>query len=246
MSTYDSVDTSTCMSVISRHIVMQTISLIAQKGGTGKTTLALSLAVAAEAAGRTTLIIDLDPQASACKWGDRRTAETPAVIDAQSARLPNALEKAGQAGVDLAIVDTPARIEQAATEAAKISDLVIIPCKPSIYDLETLQTSYDLAKGRARRAPVVVMNAVPTQGSRPEQAVQAIRAMGIAVCPAFIGQRVAFEYAAQLGQSAAEFEPDGKAASEIQRVYELICRLVDMSTNGEMLYEQKAQSGGYR
>ena len=62
---------------------MQTLSLIAQKGGTGKTTLALSLAVAAEAAGKTTLIIDLDPQASACKWGDRRTGEAPTVMDAQ-------------------------------------------------------------------------------------------------------------------------------------------------------------------
>jgi cellulose biosynthesis protein BcsQ len=133
-------------------IVMQTISLIAQKGGTGKTTLALSLAVAAEAAGRTTLIVDLDPQASACKWGDRRTAETPAVIDAQSARLPNALEKAAQAGVDLAIIDTPARIEQAATEAARISDLVIIPCKPSIYDLRMR-----FARSRPTRTRVISM-----------------------------------------------------------------------------------------
>jgi chromosome partitioning protein len=92
---------------------MQTLSIIAQKGGTGKTTLVLSIAVAAHAAGKTTLIIDLDPQASACKWGDRRPGEPPTVIDAQPARLANALEKAAQAGVDLVIIDTPARIEQA-------------------------------------------------------------------------------------------------------------------------------------
>ena len=100
---------------------MQTLSFIAQKGGTGKTTLAVSLAVAAQAAGRTVLIIDLDPQASACKWGDRRPEDAPAVIDAQPARLSNALDKAAEAGVDLAIIDTPARIEQAAAEAARAS-----------------------------------------------------------------------------------------------------------------------------
>lgn len=90
---------------------MQTLAMVAQKGGTGKTTLALSLAVAAEAAGRSVLVIDLDPQASACRWGDRRSAETPAVMDAQPARLAAALAKAAQAGVDLAIVDTPARVD---------------------------------------------------------------------------------------------------------------------------------------
>ena len=55
---------------------MQTLAMIAQKGGTGKTTLALSLAVAAEAAGKSVLIVDLDPQASACKWTDRRTGDS--------------------------------------------------------------------------------------------------------------------------------------------------------------------------
>lgn len=223
---------------------MQTISLIAQKGGTGKTTLALSLAVAAEAAGKATLIIDLDPQASACKWGDRRNGETPSVIDAQPSRLPQALEKAAQAGVNFAIVDTPARIEQAAAEAAKVSDLVIIPCKPSIYDLETLHATIDLVQARAKRPPVVVLNAVPAQGTRHEQAVQAIRAMGVAVCPASIGQRVAFEYAAQLGRSAAEYESDGKAAAEIRHLYKSICRLLDTSTKGEITHDKaKAKSG---
>jgi len=223
---------------------MQTLSLIAQKGGTGKTTLALSLAVAAEQAGKTTLIIDLDPQASACKWSDRRACSTPAVIDAQPSRVANALEKAAQTGVNFAIIDTPARIEQAAAEAAIISDLVIIPCKPSIYDLETLHATIDLVQSRAKRPPVVVLNAVPAQGTRHEQAMQAIRAMGVAVCPALIGQRVAFEYAAQLGQSAAEYEPDGKAAAEIQHLYTSICHILYTSTQGDFAHDQTtAQSG---
>jgi chromosome partitioning protein len=75
----------------------------------------------------------------------------------------------------------------------------------------------------------VVLNAVPPQSSRNEQAAQAIRGIGLDVCPAQVGQRVAFEYAGQLGLSAAEYEPDGKAASEIQQLYESICRHLDTS-----------------
>jgi chromosome partitioning protein len=209
---------------------MQTLAMIAQKGGTGKTTLALSLAVAAEAAGRSVLVVDLDPQASACKWSDRRSGEMPSVIDAQPARLAAALAKAEQAGIELAIVDTPARVEQAAAEAAKVADLVLIPCKPSILDLETLRATVELVLGRSRRAPLVILNAVPAQGTRHDQAAEAIIGMGLEVCPAYIGQRVAFEYAAQSGQTVTEYEPEGRAASEIRQLYEAICRHVDKST----------------
>jgi chromosome partitioning protein len=160
-----------------RGVEMLTLAMIAQKGGTGKTTLALSLAVAAEAAGRSVLVIDLDPQASACKWGDRRARDAPAVMDAQPARLAAALAKAEQAGVDIAIVDTPARVEQAAAD---------------------------------------------------EQAAEAIGAMGLMVCTAQIGQRVAFEYAAQAGLTVTEYEPDGRAASDIRHLYTAICQIVDM------------------
>ena len=111
---------------------MKTIALIAQKGGTGKTTIAAALAVAAHRAGLFTAVIDLDPQASACNWRDRRVRtrpedSEPAVSDAQAARLPQALERARSAGADLIVIDTPARSEQAALAAAQAADLVIIP-----------------------------------------------------------------------------------------------------------------------
>lgn len=208
---------------------MQILAMIAQKGGTGKTTLALSLAVAAEVAGQSVLIIDLDPQASACRWGDRRSVDTPAVMDAQPARLAAALAKAAQAGIDLAIVDTPARVEQAAAEAAKAADLVLIPCKPSILDLETLRATAELVQGRAKRPPLVILNAVPAQGTRHEQATEAITGMGLAVCPAHVGQRVAFEYAAQAGLTVTEYEPERRAASDIRQLYTAICKIVGMS-----------------
>ena len=78
---------------------MKTIALITQKGGAGKTTLALSLAIVAAKAGATSVIIDLDPQATACNWGDRSEADTPVIVDAQPARLQSALQKAEEARV---------------------------------------------------------------------------------------------------------------------------------------------------
>src|ERR1700728_2866360 len=92
---------------------MDTIALITQKGGSGKTTLTLSLAVAAVLAGRTTLVIDLDTQGTACSWHDRRKAagkgDSPIVIDAQPHRLADTLKQARANGVDFVLIDTPPR-----------------------------------------------------------------------------------------------------------------------------------------
>ncbi|HEX4077922.1 MAG TPA: ParA family protein [Rhizomicrobium sp.] len=85
---------------------MKTVAMLSQKGGTGKTTLTLHLAVAAEAAGRATVVIDLDPQASAAGWKDSRKAEAPAVISVPAARLPQALQAAQDGGADLVLIDT--------------------------------------------------------------------------------------------------------------------------------------------
>ena len=149
---------------------MKTIALIAQKGGSGKTTLALSLAVAAEQAGAVSVIIDLDPQATACNWGDRRESDTPVVVDAQPARLPKALNKAAQAGVEFAIIDTPPRSEQASLAAARNADLIIIPCRPQVYDLETVPNSKNLIALAGEKPTLVILNAVPPRGARAASA----------------------------------------------------------------------------
>jgi chromosome partitioning protein len=215
---------------------MQTIAVITQKGGTGKTTVVLCLAVAAQQAGLQSLIVDLDPQASACNWADRRKSETPLIIDAQPARLANALQKAVAEGIDFAIVDTPARSEQAAIAAAKAADLIVIPCRPQIYDLETIPNTKEVIALAGGKPAIIVLNAVPTQwvrgdgapaeNSRLAQTIMAAQSQGIDVCPVFICQRATFGDSAALGQVAIEYEPESKAAEEIRLLYKSISRLV--------------------
>ena len=203
---------------------MKTIAFIAQKGGTGKTTLALSLAVAAQEAGQVAVIIDLDPQATACNWGDRRKLEAPVIVDAQPARLVRALEKAEENGVDLALIDTPARSEQSALAAAKAADLVVIPCRPQIYDLETFPNSREIVNLAGKKPSLVLLNAVPPWPGRQEEALEAAKTFEMPVCPKMLGHRAAFGDAAALGRSVLEYDSTGKAAEEVREVYKYIMR----------------------
>jgi len=221
---------------------MRTLALIAQKGGTGKTTLALALSVAAATAKLKALVIDLDPQATACNWSDRRQTDSPIVIDAQPSRLSAALQKAEQNGIDLVIIDTPARSEQSALAAAGVADLIIIPCRPQAYDLETVPTTSKLLALADNKPALVILNSVPSQGHRQEQARQALDQMGMHVCPHTIGARASFGDAGALGQTPEEYDPDGRAAEEIRKVYKYISRIL---AKEETRDEQEGTQPGY-
>src|SRR5689334_18614553 len=138
---------------------MKVIAIISQKGGAGKTTLALHLGVAAEHDGKSAAIIDLDPQASATGWGDSREAETPAVVSAQASRLQKVLDAARTSGAAFVIIDTAPHSESAALAAARAADFILIPCRPAILDLRAISDSIDLAK-IAEKPSAVVLNAV--------------------------------------------------------------------------------------
>lgn len=202
---------------------MNTLAMIAQKGGTGKTTLALSLAVAAERQGFSAVVIDVDPQATACNWADRREAEAPLVIDAQPGRLRNALEKAEEGGIGLAIIDTPARSSETAVAAAKVADLVLIPCRPQIYDIETVQNTLDVLKLAGGTPGLIVLNAVPPRGQRHEQAAEAVQqSFDLPVCPHPVRHRAAFGDSAARGLAVMEHAPMDKGVEEISKLYNYI------------------------
>lgn len=199
---------------------MKVLSVIAQKGGTGKTTLSLAIACAAAADGLSAVVVDLDPQATAASWGDRRTAGSPVVVPAQPPRLHRILEAAVQQGVDLAVVDTAPRVEQSAVAAARAADLVAVPCRPAVYDLETVAATRDLVAAVAPGTPLLcVLNGVPPRGPRQPQARALLADIGVPVCGPAIGLRAAVDYAAAAGTSAAEYEPRGKAAAEAAALY---------------------------
>jgi chromosome partitioning protein len=198
---------------------MYTIALVGQKGGTGKTTLAENLAVAAIMDGLSVAVIDLDPQTTATNWGDRREAETPAVVSCQVARLRFVLSEAQKNGVEWVFLDGPGKNAEATLEAAKAADLVLIPIQPTINDIETLPAFRDLLRVAGDKPAVVVVNNAPIQGSRHIHAKEAAEQAGFTVCPVVLFHRAAVYDSPLPGLSVLEHEPDGKAAQEITQLY---------------------------
>lgn len=207
---------------------MKVLAIVSQKGGAGKTTLALALAVEAQQAGQSVLVVDLDPQATASRWGDRRGDAGPVVTSAQAARLPQILKAAEANGADLVVIDTPPRVEQASLTAAKAADLILIPCLPAINDLETIPTTMELLKFAGQPKTVVILNGMPARSMRREQAVHVVNDMGLMLAPMSLGQRTAFPDSAALGKAPQEYDPQGRAAEEVAELYRFVCEQLDV------------------
>lgn len=201
---------------------MQVISIISQKGGVGKTTLATALAVEASRSGKQALLLDLDPQASATFWNDSRSEEmSPAVTAIPPARLEHYLKASKEAGADFVFIDTPPFAKDIAYDAAKMADFVLIPAKPAVLDIIAMTRTVELIKAFSKRA-AVVLTFCPPVGKELEEAQEAVSQLDIELCPVRIGSRIAFSRAQQSGQAAQEYEPQGKAAEEIKQLYEYI------------------------
>lgn len=202
---------------------MKKLAILSRKGGTGKTTLAIHLAVEAERSGHTTILIDLDPQASAAKWKDHRENETPFVVTTPVSRLTETLNRAKDSGATLAIIDTAPHTETAALDAATAAEMVLIPCKPALVDLEAIPSTVNVI--RIANVPArIVFNAVPSRGNRVDQAREAVKVFDIPCAPYNIGDRVAFLDSYNAGLTVQEFEPRGKASQEIQDLYKYISK----------------------
>jgi chromosome partitioning protein len=209
---------------------MQTLTLLSQKGGSGKTTLAIHLAAEASRRGLRTLLIDLDPQASAARWADRRGDRPPDVSSEHPGRIEAVIADAARRGYQLAVLDTAPHADQAALQAARIADLVLIPCRPSILDLDAVQATLDLCHLAKRRA-LVVINAAPVRSRVVADARTAIERLHGTVADAVMHERVALRHALVAGDVAAEYEPDGPAAAEVEALFALACNPASAQTS---------------
>lgn len=149
------------------------------------------------------------------------------MVSAQSARLGKVLTAAKEAGAELCFIDTAPHSESAALAAAKVADLVVIPCRPAILDLRAISNTIDLVN-MAKVKAVVVLNAIPPRGTLAEEAQEAVKDYGIEVLPHRITQRAVFTHSLTDGKTAIEYEPKGKGAQEIRKVYKSICKLVGL------------------
>lgn len=205
---------------------MKTITLLSQKGGTGKTTLALHLAVAAEKAGKSAAVLDLDPQASSAGWKANRTKEKPAVESVHAPLLVNTLKAAQDSGAKFAFIDTAPHSDQTALTAAKLADLILIPCRAGILDIRAIESSAQIAR-LAGKPAYVVLNALPPQATGLiEEAREAVAVHGLELAPVVVHQRAAFGHSLIDGRTAQEYEPKGKAAAETAQLYQWLAKAV--------------------
>ena len=207
---------------------MRTIAVISQKGGAGKTTLALHIAVAAELAGYSAVLLDMDPQGTAEAWSEWRKEAPPVVIPAKVGTLAKTMEKAALHGADIIIIDTPPLAEAEARAAAKIADLVLVPCRPNAFDVHSIATTTDLTRFAAKPA-FAIFNAGPVSAAKLfAETAEVVTEIGLPLAPVRLSERAAFRHATGSGQSAQETEPTGKAAAEVAALWAWVCQQVDM------------------
>jgi chromosome partitioning protein len=219
--------------MVTKREFMKTLAILAQKGGSGKTTLAVHMAVCATRRNLNIALIDIDPQASAHKWNESRPNELKLdATRADAGQLSGFLKQAEAGGIDLVIIDTAPHSDSAAAIAAQLADFVLIPCRPARFDLDAIASTVQITN-LSKTPSAVVINAAP-RGKLAEEARTALQQQGIIVIDTVLHQRAAYSHAVIDGRSVHEYEPNGTAAAEIDELYNHITRLLgDIKLGGK-------------
>jgi chromosome partitioning protein len=221
---------------------MKIVAVAINKGGPGKTTISKSLATAAAAAGFNVLLLDMDGQENARKWGDRRKERNPykilpVVKFTTESSLPDELEKARQAGCDLVIIDTPPGRSTEAVAAVDEANLVLIPIEADDQDsFDGIPKTARLARANDTRAVGILNKVTPNSLGQIEtaRAVCGAPLTDIPMGPVVLHRYIQHRDANPKGLTAQELEPDSVAAGEVNALWDWLCAEIELTTSADV------------
>ena len=208
---------------------MPIIAVCNQKGGCGKTTIAVNLAQGFANLGLRVLVADMDPQASALDWAwDAKDFD---VVDAQGRIKPADLRRMRKQ-YDVALIDCPPQYAEPSAEAIRIADLVLVPVQPSQLDVWATTAIVDLIKVRqsvfkGRPKAVFVMSRVVPRTRLAERLRETLAQQDFPTLDGFTTQRVAYAEATQSGQTVFDGKPT-PARLEIEAIRDEIKELINV------------------
>jgi len=204
---------------------MDVLAFAARKGGSGKSTLAAHLATHVHRPTRPCLLIDDDPQGSLSLWNQQRGASAlPLKIVKRD--VAHIVKKAKQKDIGWVFIDTPPSNSASVLEAIEAATLVIIPCRPGLFDLEAVQDTIALAR-HAGTPYAVVFNAAPPkrEGIEAPAVTLARRYLAQFEVPVWGGQishRASLSLALAAGDTVKGYEADPCATAELDGLWSAI------------------------
>lgn len=222
---------------------MKIIAVGGQKGGTGKTTTTVSLAMEAFLKGQQVLVVDADPQGSTMTWAQvmvENDQEGPTVISmGEGMHRKDQLARLAQT-YDVVFIDCPPRFGKVLRSALMVADMVLLPCGPSDVDVWALAETLDLVEMAQDIRPSLQSAVVITKVMRRTTIGRTARRMlqegGHHVFKTELGYRVAYQVCMGYGQGPSNYEPKGKATREVSRLYEEVIEYMDQDTTVEVTH----------
>lgn len=200
---------------------MRILAFASQKGGSGKTTLAGHIAVQAQLSGAGPVaVVDIDPQGSLAEWWNERDSDFPVYAQTTVSRLPQDLQELRSQGTKLVVIDTPPAITMAIHSVISVSELIVIPTRPSPHDLRAVGATVELC-ARSSKPVIFAVNAATAGASITREAVIALSEHGT-VAPVLLHNRTDFVASMIDGRTVMEVNPAGKSAAEVARLWEYI------------------------